>query len=63
MRSEEEKISENLMALLRSNLRPGDEAQIAVNKDLRQVLVFVDGRLILTCSFDDLLAGPGFHSN
>ena len=56
-------IATNLTNFLRTNLKPGQNADVAINNDLRHVLVFVDGELALTCSFDELLKGPGANSN
>ena len=53
----------NLTNFLRANLKPGQNADVAINPELRHVLVFVDGELALTCSFDDLLIAPGAPSN
>lgn len=62
-RNQEELISENLVAFLRANVKEGQEAEIAVHPELRRVLVFVDDELVLTCGFDELLAGPGGSLN
>lgn len=55
-------IATNLTNFLRTNLKPGQNADVAINPELRHVLVFVDGELTLTCSFDDLLLGPGTNN-
>ena len=60
---QEELISRNLVALLRANLLEGQEAEVAIHPELRRVLVFVDDELVLTCGFDELLAGPGGSLN
>lgn len=60
---QEELISRNLLALLRANLNEGQEAEVAIHPELRRVLVFVDDELVLTCGFDELLAGPGGSLN
>lgn len=60
---QEELISRNLVALLRANLVEGQEAEVAIHPELRRVLVFVDDELVLTCGFDELLAGPGGSLN
>ena len=59
----EELISRNLARFLHDNLQPGQEAELAINPELRHVLVFVDGELALTCGFEELLAGPGVSPN
>ena len=60
---EKDLISANLLAFLRANIKEGEEAEIAIHPELRRVLVFVDDELVLTCGFDDLLAGPGGSVN
>ena len=59
----EELISRNLTRFLRANLKEGEEAEIAIHPELRHVLVFVNGELVLTCGFDELVAGPGGSNN
>jgi hypothetical protein len=56
-------ISQNLTAFLQQNLKPGQEAELAIHQERQEVIVFVDGEPILNCSFDDLLAGPGGSVN
>lgn len=60
---QEELISRNLTRFLQDNLKEGQEAELAINPELRHILVFVDGELVLTCGFDELLAGPGISTN
>lgn len=60
---QEELISRNLVALLRANLEEGQKAEVAIHPELRRVLVFVDDELVLTCGFDELLAGSGGSLN
>lgn len=55
---EDDVIARNLTEFLRANLKPGQNADVAINPSLRQILVFVDDELALTCSFDDLMLGP-----
>ena len=56
-------ISHNLTEFLRLNLKPGQEAELAIHQEREEVIVFVDGEPILNCTFDDLLAGPGGSVN
>lgn len=56
-------ISRNLTEFLQRNLKPGQEAELAIHKEREEIIVFVDGEPILNCSFDDLLAGPGGSVN
>ena len=56
-------ISSNLTEFLRTNLKPGQEAELAIHQEREEVIVFVDGEPILNCTFDDLLAGPGGSVN
>lgn len=60
---QEQLISRNLARFLEANLKEGEEAQVAIHPELRHVLVFVDGELVLTCGFDELIAGPGVSTN
>jgi len=60
---ERDLISKNLVAFLRANIKEGQEAEIAIQPELRRVLVFVDDELLLTCGFDELIAGPGASLN
>ena len=60
---ERDLISANLFKFLRANVKEGQEVEVAMNPELRRVLVFVDDELILTCGFDDLVAGPGGSVN
>lgn len=57
------RISENLLSFLQANIGPGEAAEIALNKELEQVIVLRDGEPILSCTFDDMVAGPGGCSN
>jgi len=61
--NEEDLISKNLVEFLRANIKEGQEAEIAIHPELRRVLVFVDDELVLTCGFDELIAGPGASLN
>lgn len=63
MSPDEDLISKNLVDFLRANLKEGQEAEVAIHPELRRVLVFVDDELVLTCGFDELLAGPGASLN
>jgi hypothetical protein len=63
MSPDEDVISRNLVEFLRANLHEGQEAEVAIHPELRRVLVFVDDELVLTCGFDELLAGPGGSLN
>lgn len=56
-------ISRNLTEFLRLNLKPGQDAELAIHQEREEVIVFADGEPILNCSFDDLLAGPGGSIN
>lgn len=56
-------ISKSLVRFLQANIGPGQEAEVALNKELEQLIVFVDGEPILSCSFADLAAGLGGSSN
>lgn len=56
-------ISCNLTAFLERNLKPGQDAELAIHRERQEVIVFVDGEPILNCTFDDLLAGPGGSIN
>lgn len=60
---QEQLISRNLARFLEANLKEGEEAEVAIHPELRHVLVFVDGELVLTCGFDELIAGPGVSTN
>ncbi len=60
---QEELISQNLRRFLQANLKEGQEAEVAIHPELRHLLVFVDDELVLTCGFDELLAGPGISNN
>jgi hypothetical protein len=55
--------AENLLALLREIVEPGHDVDVAVHPELRRVLVFSGDDVVLSCSFDDLIAGPGVHPN
>jgi hypothetical protein len=63
MDDEAEIISYNLVQFLRGVIREGQEAEIAIHKELRQVRVYVDDDVVLACTFDDLLGGPGVSLN
>jgi len=63
MSDEEDLMSKNLVEFLRANIKEGQEAEIAIHPELRRVLVFVDDELVLTCGFDELIAGPGASLN
>ncbi len=56
-------ISRNLTAFLAANLEKGQQAQVAIHRESESVVVFVNGEPILTCSFNDLRAGPGGSIN
>ena len=49
-------ISRNLVEFLRETVRPGENADVAINNELQAVIVFIDGTPILQCSFEELLA-------
>ena len=53
----------SVLRFLREHMRPGDEAEVAVHSKLETVVVFINGRAVLTCSFDDLVAGAGGSLN
>lgn len=44
-------------------MKPGDECDVAVHPERRQVVVFINGEPALECTFDELLGGPGFSLN
>ena len=56
-------ISRNITEFLERNLKPGQDAELAIHQERQEIIVFVDGEPILNCSFDDLLAGPGGSVN
>lgn len=56
-------MTSHLVEFLQANVKPGQEATVAVNRSLNAVLVYIDGELALSCSMDDLIGGPGFSSN
>ncbi|HET7483225.1 MAG TPA: hypothetical protein VFK89_10230 [Actinomycetota bacterium] len=60
---EEQLISTRLTEFLRANIKPGQEYEVAIHPILRRVLVFLDADLILSCSFEELIAGPGGSPN
>ena len=61
---ETQTISRNIVALLRSAVKTKDDhADVAVNAELRRVIIFVNDEPVLTCSYDELLNGPGFSTN
>ena len=49
-------ISRNLVRFLRDAVRPGEEASVAINNELRAVIVFIDGKPVLQCSFEELIS-------
>lgn len=53
----------NIAEFLRRNLKPGQEADLAIHNEREEVIVFVDGEPILNCTFDDVVAGPGGSPN
>jgi hypothetical protein len=55
--------AENLVALLREIVTPDQDVDVAVHPELRRVLVFAGDDVVLSCSFDDLIAGPGINLN
>lgn len=57
------RMSRNLVLWLRDNVPEGEDADVAINPELRAVLVFVQGRPVLSCSFEDLLKDPGSALN
>jgi hypothetical protein len=56
-------IARNLSRFLQDNVRPGQEADVAINKEMQAVLVFIDGELALTAAFEELMAGAGGSIN
>ncbi|MGH2788702.1 MAG: hypothetical protein ACRDJV_12505 [Actinomycetota bacterium] len=56
-------MSRNLVDWLRDNVPEGEDADVAINPELQAILVFVRGRPILSCSFEDLLSDPGSAMN
>ena len=56
-------MSRNLVTWLRDNVPEGEDADIAINPELRAILVFIRGRPVLSCSFEDLLSYPGSAMN
>ena len=60
---EEQIIATNLTAFLRANIKEGEEYEVAMHPILRRVLVFNGDDLVLSCSFEELLAGPGGSLN
>ena len=56
-------LSGNLTEFLRCNLRPGQEAEVLIHNEREEVIVLIDGKPILSCTFDDLIAGPGGSVN
>jgi hypothetical protein len=56
-------ISHNLVQFLRGVVKEGQEAEVAMHPELRLVRVYVDDQIVLACSFDDLLNGPGVSLN
>ena len=60
---ETDDMTKHLVEFLQANVKPGQEATVAVNRSLNAVLVYIDGELALSCSMDDLRAGPGVCLN
>lgn len=58
-----DRIAENILEFLRSVVKPGDEFDVAVHPELEQVIVFINGEPALNCTFDELIAGPGYGLN
>ncbi len=56
-------ISRNLLSFLERNLGREQEAQVAIHPEREEVLVFIEDKLVLTCTFDELLSGPGGSLN
>jgi hypothetical protein len=56
-------MSRNLVSWLRDNVPEGEDADVAINPELRAILVFIRGRPVLSCSFEDLLGYPGSAMN
>jgi hypothetical protein len=56
-------MSRNLVSWLRDNVPEGEDADVAINPELRAVLVFIRGRPVLSCSFEDVLSYPGSALN
>jgi hypothetical protein len=56
-------ISHNLVQFLRGVVREGQEADVAINPELRLVRVYIEEDCVLACTFDDLLHGPGVSLN
>lgn len=54
---EKDLIASNLLAFLRENVSEGQEAEVAINPELRAIVVHLDGELLLSCTFDELLKG------
>ncbi|MGH2806279.1 MAG: hypothetical protein ACRDKT_03290 [Actinomycetota bacterium] len=60
---QESRIGYNLARFLQDYIKEGEEAELAIHPELRQVVIHVDDALVLTCRFDDLIAGPGISTN
>jgi hypothetical protein len=56
-------ISHNLTEFLRRTVKPGQEAEVAINTERERVIVFIDGEPVLNCSFTELMTGPGASLN
>jgi hypothetical protein len=56
-------ISRNLTEFLRRTVKPGQEAEVAINTERERVIVFIDGDPVLNCSFTELMTGPGASLN
>jgi hypothetical protein len=56
-------IAEHVLQFLRAVMGPGDECDVAVHPEREQVVVFINGEPALDCTFDELIAGPGYSLN
>ncbi len=56
-------VGRSVLQFLREHMRPGDEAEVALHPELEAVVVFINGDAVLTCSFNDLVAGAGGSLN
>jgi hypothetical protein len=57
------RIASNLTVWLYDNVPEGREAYVAINHELRAILVFCMGEPILCASFDELARRPGASLN
>lgn len=61
---DDKQFSLNLLEFLKRSLHEGQEADVAINRELERVCVFVGDDLVLAGSFDDVASGrilqPGF---